>query len=220
MTLCLRLFVALIIVAIVRPAVADESRTLPGTQPLTTSGDIAAQLVDGVDRFLLRETDKSIERRATFWKRDFTSPAAYQASIEPNRTRLRHILGIRDERARDTTPQLIATPNAPALVARAEKFEVFAVRWPVFADVTAEGLLLTQTGRDPVADVIAVPDADQTPEEIVGLSPGVPAESQFARRLAENGCRVLVPTLINRQLHAKAAISNREFLYRSAFELG
>ena len=45
---------------------------------------------------------------------------------------------------------------------------------------------------------MAIPDADWTPEMLVGLAPGVTEESQFARRLAENGCRVLVPVLIDR----------------------
>src|SRR5947208_1562889 len=64
--------------------------------------------------------------------------------------------------------------------------------------VAGEGLLLKPTGRAPAADVVAIPDADQTPEMIAGLVPGVPAESQFARRLAESGCRVVIPTLIDR----------------------
>src|SRR5262245_56470331 len=71
---------------------------LPGTAPLTLQGDIASQLVDGVDKFLLREIDKSVEGRARHWKRDFTTPEAYGRSIEPNRQRLAHILGIRDPR--------------------------------------------------------------------------------------------------------------------------
>ena len=49
------------------------------------------------------------------------------------------------------------------------------------------GLLLVPTGRQPVADVVAIPDCANTPEQLVGLTPGVPAESQFARRLAESG---------------------------------
>src|SRR5439155_3819658 len=64
--------------------------------------------------------------------------------------------------------------------------------------------------------------------QIAGLASGVPEESQFARRLAEAGCQVLIPTLINRQTgESKSAdgkrgekLSNREFLYRPAFELG
>src|SRR5258708_29984673 len=37
---------------------------LQGTQPLTLEGDLASQMVAGVDKFLLREIDKSVERRA------------------------------------------------------------------------------------------------------------------------------------------------------------
>src|SRR5262245_14001477 len=84
------------------PATAAEKKAelqpLPGTQPLTMEGDIASQLVAGVDKFLLGEIDKSVERRQKYWKRDFSSPEAYNKSIEPNRKRLAHILGMRDAR--------------------------------------------------------------------------------------------------------------------------
>src|SRR5436305_7671053 len=53
--------------------------------------------------------------------------------------------------------------------------------------------------------------------------PGVKAESQYARRLAESGCRVIVPVLIDRKLEkrkGRANLTSREFLYRAAFELG
>ena len=53
-------------------------------------------------------------------------------------------------------------------------FDIFIVRWPAFGDVTGEGLLLLPKDRKPVADVIAIPDCGQTPEQLVGLVPGVP----------------------------------------------
>ena len=55
------------------------------------------------------------------------------------------------------------------------------------------------------------------------MADGVPPESQVARRLAENGYHVIVPALIDRTVAARngrAKLTNREFLYRSAFELG
>ena len=114
-----------------------------------------------------------------------------------------------------------------ALVGRGEGFEVFAVRWPVVRGIEGEGLLLVPTGRKPIADCVAIPDADQTPEMLVGLVPGVPPESQFARRLAENGCRVVVPLLIDRadtySVTGAGRATNqphREFVYRPAFEMG
>jgi dienelactone hydrolase len=229
---------------------------LPGTQPLTLEGDVASHLVDGVDRFLLGEIAKSVERRAAHWSRDLSSPDAYAKSIEPNRKRLAHILGVRDERVPFAGLELVGTTAQPPLVGEGDGFKVFAVRWPAFGDVHGEGLLAVPTGRkeygdviysnrgayvkivdapadrEKVADVIAIPDADQPPEMLLGLAEGVPPESQFARRLAESGCRVLVPMLINRDEvvpteidpkfppNRRLQLSNREFLYRSAFELG
>ncbi len=191
---------------------------LPGTQPLTWTGDIASRLVDGADRFLLGEIEKSVQRREGFWNRDKSSGDAYNASIEPNRKRLEHILGIRDARIPFESLELVGTLAVAPVVARGDGYRVVAVRWPVVGDVHGEGLLLIPE-VPPRADVIAIPDADQTPEMLVGLAPGTAAESQFARRLAENGCRVLVPMLISRNTkHGK--LSNREFLYRSAYELG
>jgi dienelactone hydrolase len=211
--------------AFAQTASAEEVSPLPGTAPLTLSGDIASQLVDGVDRFLLGELEKSVGRRERFFNRDTSSPEKYVASLEPNRRRLAHILGVRDERVAFDAPELLGTTAQPAPVGRGEGFEAFAVRWPAFGDVHGEGLLLlpgNEGDAQPVANVIAIPDADQTPEMIAGLTPGVPAESQFARRLAESGCRVLVPMLINRNIEKRrgARLSNREFLYRPAYELG
>jgi dienelactone hydrolase len=204
------------------PKPIKDGEPLPGTQKLTMQGDIAAQLVAGVDKFLLHEIDKSVERRAKFWKRDFSSPQAYDKSIEPNRKRLAHILGVRDPRAPFDAPELVGTAAQPALVGRGDGYEIFAVRWPAFGDVHGEGLLLVPKDKRG-ADVVAIPDADQTPEQVVGLVDGVPKESQFARRLAEAGCRVIVPTLIDRKLekrNGRATLTSREFLYRPAFELG
>src|SRR5262245_53973824 len=212
------------------PIHAQEKVTgdpLPGTAPLTLEGDIAAQMVAGIDKFLLREIELSVGRREKFWKRDFSSPEAYNKSIEPNRQRLAKILGVVDERVPFDAPELVATTKQSALVGKGENYEIFAGRWPAVRQVHGEGLLLVPKGEK-VADIIAIPDADQTPEQICGLADGVPPESQFARRLAENGCRVLVPTLISREMAKRAPpgqpgranLTNREYLYRPAFELG
>ena len=38
--------------------------TLPGTAPLTVEGDLAEQMVEGIKRYLLRETDASVDKRS------------------------------------------------------------------------------------------------------------------------------------------------------------
>lgn len=228
MSLSRSLLVVTLLLTGARPAVGEDlakardPAPLPGTRPLLMTGDIASQMVEGVDRFLLGEIEKSLARRAAYWKRDTSSPEKHAASIEPNRRRLAQILGVRDERVALDALELIGTTKQPALVARGDGYKVFAVRWPAFGDVHGEGLLLVPSLAEYVGDVVAIPDADQAPEMLAGLSPGVPLESQFARRLAESGCRVLVPVLISRATEPRggARLTNREFVYRSAFELG
>ena len=57
---------------------------------------------------------------AVFWKRDFSTPEAYSKSLEPNRKRLAHILGVRDARVPFDGPELVGTTAKPALVGKGE----------------------------------------------------------------------------------------------------
>ncbi len=209
--------------AMIGPVAGQQPDVLPGTQRLTLEGDIASHLVAGVDRFLLREVEKSAERRLDRWNADTSSLEAYQGWLEPKRKRLAHILGVRDPRTGCQALEYQANTREPAFVGKGPSYEIHAVRWPAFADVHGEGLLIVPVGRKPVADVIVVPDADQTPEQLVGLQPGLPPESQVARRLAESGCRVVIPALLSRKReprNGRAVLTHREFIYRSAYELG
>jgi dienelactone hydrolase len=203
------------------PAADQPGLPLPGTKPLTVSGDIASELVAGVDRFLLRQIDESTAKRAGYWKRDLTSARAYEASVEPNRKRLAHILGTRDPRVSAPEIRRMVDPVGGAGEINDEKSRnsFRTVSWPAFGDVTGEGLEL---GSGDLC-VIVVPDADQTPEQLAGSVAGVPAASQVARRLAMANLHVFVPTLIDRTVSARngrAKLTSREFIYRSAFELG
>ena len=204
-----------------------EGDTLPGTNPLTMQGDLAAQMVTSLDEFVAQAVADSVESRQQLWNRDYRSHEAYTASIAPNRERFRQYIGCVDERAPIDALDHITTTAQTAEIAKAEDYTVYAVRWGVFDGVDGEGLLLEPEG-DPVAQVIALPDADWTPEMLVGLADGIPQEAQFARRLAEQGCRVVVPMLIDRddrwsgnpKIGRMTNQPHREFIYRMAFELG
>ncbi len=222
-----RMVCTLLLVAIVTSGnSAAVAQPLPGTQPLELQGDLADQMVAGIDRFLLRELAESVGKRPRHWKRDLSSAEKYNASVAPNRTRLAKIIGAHDTRQSVAALELIGNTAQGALVGRGERIEVYAVRWPVVRGVTSEGLLLVPKGAAPIADVVALPDADQTPEQLAGLVAGIAPEAQFARRLAESGCRVVIPALIDRAdtlsvIGAKGTNQpHREFLYRPAFEMG
>src|SRR5688500_2547334 len=103
---------------------------LPGMAPLRAEGDLASQVIEGIDRFLLRETEASLEHRAALWKRDTSSPDRYAASVAPHRERLARIFGVVDPREKVEAMELVATTVQPALVGRGRGFEVYAVRWP------------------------------------------------------------------------------------------
>jgi dienelactone hydrolase len=223
-------------VAICQSAIV-AAEPFPGTQPLEIQGDLADLMVQGIDRFLLKQIDASVERRGRYWKRDLSSAEKYNESVAENRKHLAKIIGAFDPREPVTALEYIETTSHKALVGSGDlhieaglvdEYKVYAARWAVLHGMTGEGLLLVPPGPKPVADVVVVPDADQTPEMLVGLVPGVAREAQFARRLAESGCRVVVPTLIDRADTFSFAAGgarptnqpHREFIYRQAFEMG
>ena len=219
-------YLAAVLVLFPLVMLGQEETPLPGTQPLTAQGDRSARMGAGIHRFLLRETEHSVAERARFWARDFASRAAYEKSVQPNRDRFRRYIGAVDERLPVKALEFLGSTETPEKVAETERYGVYAVRWPVFEGVHGEGLLL-QPKREPIARIVAVPDADHTPEMLAGLAPGVAPESQFARRLAEQGCQVIVVLLIDRQDtwsgNPGIRMTNqphREWIYRQAFEMG
>ncbi len=203
------------------PALVSGQR-LPETKDLTLEGDLSSQLVSGVDVFLLRQLEESITRREMHWDRDFSSVQAYTHSIEKNRQRLAHLAGVRDLRIDFEDLEVIGFTSRSALVGKNHAFKALRVRWPTIRELHAEGLLLVPSRPNGI-NIVAIPDADHTPEMITGLAPGITAASQYARRLAESGCQVLIPTILSRKLeqrNGRATLTHREYIYRSAYELG
>ncbi len=200
------------------PEKIQGPQPFPNTSPLVMEGDIASHLVRAADDFLLKKLADSIDKRETFWSRDTASPEAYVDSVRPNRERLAHLLGLRDTRHSSTALEYVVTTDRPSLRGRLDDCEIHAVRWRAFGDVTGEGLLLTPHDCEPTANVVALPDANLTPEQVSGLEP-LENGSPYAWHLAASGCRVVVPTVISRA-EAVNGITCREYVYRSAYELG
>jgi dienelactone hydrolase len=206
-------------------AAVVQAQHLPGTQLLSPPADPAAEMVAGLDRYLDRHRATLAPLRATAWS---NAPATNRESL---RARLRELHGIIDPRT-PSALRYLGNPvtnsvGVPSLaLAQGSGYQVYAVAWDVFRGVHGEGLLLVPD-KPPVADVIAVPDCDVTPEQIAGLAPGIVEDNQFARRLAANGCRVLVPALVDRgnRFAGNPGVrsvkhSQRETLWRAAYELG
>ena len=206
---------------------AASAARLPNTAALDwPEADLSARMMDGAHRFVERQIADSQMRVARFWAHDRSSPSAWSEAVEGNRQRLREIIGAVDPRL---PPQLerFGDDERPALVAETDGYRVFQVRWPVLEGVSGEGLLVEPSGGRPSAHFVLLPDAGQTPEQILGLSPGLPPGQQFARLLADSDAELLIPTLVGREpietsdpQLLKSQQTWREWLYRQAFHMG
>ena len=135
---------------------------------------------------------------------------------------------MRDPRVTPPLVEFLSSTATPKPVGSGTGYTVWSIHWTALDGLSGEGLLLEPTAGDPLACVVVVPDCAQTPEMTVGLTEGIAAQSQLARRLAENGCRVIVPALIDRERQfseiahgkKKGDITHRELLNRAAYQIG
>jgi dienelactone hydrolase len=218
-----------------------NTNALPGTKPLewpeVQHADMSDRLMNGAHRFIDRKISQAITRRDRHWNRDFSGgAAAYESSIASNRMEFARIIGVVDQRV-PVRMERFGDDKNPALVAEAPAYRVFQVRWPVLAGgggVSGEGLLV-EPRETPAGGVIWIPDADQTPEQIMGLTGGIEPVSRAARRLAESGFMVIIPALVNRQPLDPSTLdiseeamrrlsrqdqTHREWLYRQSYHMG
>ena len=219
---------------------AAPPEPLPGTLPLEIDEDLSVRMLDGLHRYIDRRIESSPERRGRHWRRDLSSADAYQRSVAANRERFAQRIGVVDkrlpaglERFTDDDDDSSAAVSSGLLVAETANFRVYQVRWPVLESVAGstvlgEGLLVEPV-KPPLACVVALTDADQTPEQLLGLAPGIDRGSQFARQLAEAGCLVLLPVLLDRSDRftgnpisgrPNPGYSHREWIYRQAYHMG
>jgi len=190
-----------------------SAEPLPNTKPLTTDGDLAKNMVDGIHKYLDRELAAAPAKRDAIWKK---------SDMPAKRERLKKILGVVDDRL-PAKLEYVGGPDRPSLLAELDGCKIYAVRWAVLNGVDAEGLLIEPKGK-PKANVVAIPHADQHPEQLAGLMAG----DDYGLRLAHNGCRVLIPMLIDRddkysgnaRMNRWTNYTHREWIHRMCYEMG
>ena len=192
--------------------------SLAGTQPLEwPEADLSWRLMEGAHRFIESRIDAANRTRSEL--------VPDEAQRDVLRNDLRTILGVVEARL-PTRLEQFGEANNPALITQSKTANVYQVRWPVFANVWGEGLWVQQ--RENARGVcVIVPDADQTPEQLLGIAAGLPPDKQIAARLAAQGLDLLIPTVISRdELQTEdvrtrqAEFTQREWIYRQAFHMG
>jgi dienelactone hydrolase len=201
---------------------------LSGTKLLTATEpeEFRSQMIGGMFRYFEQELQLAPEKREKHWHPNYSSNEEYLKSIVSNRDRFKKIIGLSDERKRFEGLILIESTAQKALVAQTNTYSVYHVKWPVLEGVTGTGLWV-EPHENIQAQIVVIPDADQSPEMLMGLIPGIPEEARFAPQLAEAGCRLVIPLLIDRKDtwsgNPEIAMTNqphREFIYRRAFQVG
>ena len=150
----------------------ETKSTLPNTSPLTEKGDLSQAMLDGLHRFAERKIDESVEERAKLWKRDTSSHGGLR-EIDPGQPRVVSAdhRDRRSARARDDgTIRRRRQPGAWWPRTTPSGSNRCAGR--CWRASTARACCWSRRDRS-LGYVIALPDADQTPEQVVGLAPGV-----------------------------------------------
>ncbi|MDR1675323.1 MAG: hypothetical protein LBR86_02480, partial [Tannerella sp.] len=171
-----------------------------------------------ITAFLEKKIVASEAGRAGYWHRDFSSPEAWRESIETNRERLKFITGVRDVRV-SGEPEWCAGINRSAVVAETGTHTVYAVRWQVFDDFFAEGLFLKPRTGAAKQTVIHLPHAGVSPEQLLGMEPA-DFDAWFSFPAKDE--QMFIPVTVDRKQEKRGPISitNREYIYRAAFQLG
>ncbi|OAI54718.1 hypothetical protein AYO47_09865, partial [Planctomyces sp. SCGC AG-212-M04] len=198
------------------------AKPLTGTAPLQLDEPLDVVMVRGINKFAEEEIALSPSRREVFWKRDFSSPEAYQKSIAENRKRLKTVIGVLDEDSAGVSDQEFVGEVPP----EGGSIERAFIRRALSDDVEAEFYSIMPPGNhDPT--VIIVPDSAWSPEQMTGEMDGLPEQAQLARRLRGHSIGSLIVSLADRsdEFSGRPGIrftnqGHREYLYRPAFELG
>ncbi len=179
-----------------------EKKALPGTKLLEIGGDLSIAMVEGVDRFLDAEIAKVMQERGQGTRQDLARILGMPRDGKPTENGFEH------------------TGQRWGPIGKGRNYTVRNVRWKTIGGTEASGLLFEPDGVQPLVDIIALPDADQDPEELGGIEPWDKSQRThpYAAEMALAGCRVLVPVLIKRSEHH--AMPMREWLHRVAWELG
>jgi len=214
----------------------DQALPLSGTEQLSVTSDIASDLVDGVDRFLLKQIAESVRTRQSNWPKP-EKPAtenstlsdnlglSYTQAIEPLRQDFARRIGLVDQRISPEewiveSPIVLPSQKlaVDTAIASDDSLKVMRVRWPVLDGWEANGLLLVP--KEIRFGAVLVPDAEHLPEQLCGLSDNSTSDGLL---LARAGGLVVIPQVASRHREARsgrAVMTDQEFLYRSAFILG
>ena len=208
----------------------DSLTTMPlalgGTELLAKTEDV--QGVDGnpanmidqkqydqIGNYFLTQIAASPARRDQIWQPRFSSPAAYEDSIAKHREDLAMMLGLLELHPQKAEVMTLAEEQG----ARIEQITI-----GLEADFALRALLFIPAGAKYAPAVVAIPDADQSPEDFAGIREGM-ATALWLRELLATGVAVAIPRMVERRADHALCIKagghdRRRMLWRLGFLVG
>ena len=89
---------AVLFVALSATVLCATEPALPGTRPLSMSKPLDVVMVDGINRFCLRELAAFFEKRRAAWNVDLSTEDRLETRLAPKRDRFQKIIGAVDPR--------------------------------------------------------------------------------------------------------------------------
>ncbi len=202
----------------------NAQKNIPNTS-LLEKGDLGTKMVSDIGVWLDIKTKENHTLRNEQFLVNASKIAQDPKALEKKKQTLKSILGIIDSTNKTEDLELLETLNKPALIYENKQYKIFKIRWNVVEGLHGEGLLV-EPKEKPTAQIIAIPPPDITPESFCGLTNDKTVS--MGKILADLGCRVIVPTIIDRKqgfsnnldIPRKTNIPRREFIYRMAYEMG
>jgi dienelactone hydrolase len=170
---------------------------------------------DQIVQYFLKQIAATPSKRDQLWQPNFSSRSAYEASVSGHRLHLRKMLGLIE-----VTPQ-----KADVKVLRESGgLRIERVNIALDGDFSMSALVFLPEVSNRKAAVVAIPDADQSPEEFVGIAEGM-TTAGWLRELLGRGVAVAIPQTVERRadhpLCAKAGGHDRRLmLWRLGFIVG
>lgn len=205
--------------AILLSPILRAAETLPGTDRLTLPNDdefVHARHMSQVKDYFQRRIEDARKLRDREWKPEFSSPEAYAASLSGHRANCRKMLGLVAAEAQ------IATAQSNEL-AVSDDCRIERITIPVFAGLSARGLLFSPAAEGPHPVILVCTDANSWPERFAGLGDAEPAA--WLTRLVARGAAAYLPQSIERLAdHPYSRTTNdkdrRMILYRLGYPVG
>ena len=116
---------------------ASAPRSLPDTAFLTTTGDLAARMVDGIHAYLDRQLAAAPKTRQVMWEAENLSAAEATKFVAARRDDLRQIVGVIDDRIEPSLNFEVPHPQTPLEIGRGSSFAIYEVRWTVLDGLDA-----------------------------------------------------------------------------------